>query len=571
MSACWGSCGLLLEQPPSEIMKHASPKLEAERGMTEIRAAIYARFSSDKQSERSIEDQVALCRTYCEGQGLTVVEVYDDRAISGASVANRFGWLRLMRDASTRKFDVVVAEALDRISRDREDIAGIYKRLKFKQIEIRTVQDGKAEEIHVGIKGLLGALYLKDLAQKTRRGQAGVIRDGRHNGGRSYGYRALPGETGRLEIVESEASVVRRIFDSYAAGRSPRDIARELNREGIRGPRGGPWNASTIAGSKTRANGILQNALYVGRIVWNRQSFIKHPETGRRVSRPNPKSEWMTADTPELRIIDDDTWNRVQTRRAERGGDHRHHGTRPRRLLSGLLKCGKCGSGYVISGADKRGPYLRCSRMIETGLCDNRSTIAADWIESAVLGGIENQLAAPDLIREYVAEYHRAYSVLRDTAGRRRAELERELTKIKADTKVTIEMLMESRNKALLANLDALETRREQVETEIAEVQPSPVELHPNVADVYKAKVRNLKALLAEADEDNRTDAYRAIRELVDKVVIIPKGAYQRPDLEIHGQMAVLFKASRDRTIPEPRSMGELVAGVGFEPTTFRL
>ena len=95
--------------------------------------------------------------------------------------------------------------------------------------------------------------------------------------------RSVPGEPGRLEIVEVEASVVRRIFDSYAAGRSPRDIAAALNREGVLGPRGGPWNASTVAGSRKRANGILQNALYVGLIVWNRQSFIKDPDTGRRV------------------------------------------------------------------------------------------------------------------------------------------------------------------------------------------------------------------------------------------------------------------------------------------------
>jgi site-specific DNA recombinase len=113
-------------------------------------------------------------------------------------MANRLGWQRVMRDARAAKFDVVVAEALDRISRDQEDLAGIPKRLRFCKIEIRTVPDGTAEEIHVGIKGLLVALYLKDLAQKTKRGHAGVIRDGRHNGGRSFGYRPVPGQPGRL-------------------------------------------------------------------------------------------------------------------------------------------------------------------------------------------------------------------------------------------------------------------------------------------------------------------------------------------------------------------------------------
>jgi site-specific DNA recombinase len=93
----------------------------------------------------------------------------------------------------------------------------------FAGIKIITVQDSVAGEIHIGVKGLLGALYLKDLAQKTHRGQAGVVRDGRHNGGRSYGYRPVLGRPGVLEIYEAEAAVVRRICRDYLGGRSPRD------------------------------------------------------------------------------------------------------------------------------------------------------------------------------------------------------------------------------------------------------------------------------------------------------------------------------------------------------------
>ncbi|MDO9439351.1 MAG: recombinase family protein, partial [Beijerinckiaceae bacterium] len=177
-----------------------------------LTAAIYARFSSDKQTDRSIDDQVALCRRVCEAEGLVVVAVYDDRAISGASLHNRLGMQRLMRDAARGKFEIVVTEALDRLSRDQEDLAGIHKRLQFAGIDIRTAHDGIAGAMHIGIKGLLGSMYLKDLADKTRRGQAGVLADGRHNGGRSYGYRMIPGRKGELEIVEEEAEVVRRIF-----------------------------------------------------------------------------------------------------------------------------------------------------------------------------------------------------------------------------------------------------------------------------------------------------------------------------------------------------------------------
>jgi site-specific DNA recombinase len=266
--------------------------------------------------------------------------------------------------------------------------AGIHKRLKFSGIEIRTVQDGLTGELHVGVKGLLGALYLKDLAQKTHRGQAGIIRDGRHNGGRSFGYHPVPGKPGLLEIDESEAEIVRRIFRDYLDGNTPRDIAVILNQEGIAGPRGGHWNASTIAGSRTRRNGVLQNELYGGRMVWNRQRFIKDPETGRRVSRPNPHDQWMTADAEHLRIVDKKTWDKA----------------RPMHLLSGLLKCGECGSGYIGCGSDKRGIRLICSRHRETGLCDNTKSVPRDWVEKYVLMGIEKHLADPEMVAEYVRD-----------------------------------------------------------------------------------------------------------------------------------------------------------------------
>ena len=118
--------------------------------------------------------------------------------------------------------------------------------------------------------------------------------------------------TGEREIDETEAAIVRRIFAAYGAGLPPRRIAAGLNREGIPGPRGGLWNASTINGSRQRQNGILNNALYLGRITYNRQRFIKDPATGKRVSRLNPEPLWITKEVPHLRIIADETWAAVQ-------------------------------------------------------------------------------------------------------------------------------------------------------------------------------------------------------------------------------------------------------------------
>jgi site-specific DNA recombinase len=161
-----------------------------------------------------------------------------------------------MADTKAGLFEVVLVESLDRLSRDQEDLAGLFKRLSFLGVEILTANDGKADHVSIGVRGLLGALYLKDLADKTRRGLAGKVEAGQSAGGKAYGYRPLPGKPGQLEIVEEEAEIVRRIYREYAAGQTPRSIACDLNRDRIPTPRGAVWNASTINGSRTKGTGI---------------------------------------------------------------------------------------------------------------------------------------------------------------------------------------------------------------------------------------------------------------------------------------------------------------------------
>ena len=133
------------------------------------RAVIYARYSSDLQTDASIEDQIRIAEEHAAREGWTVVNRYTDHGISGASMM-RPGIQMLMQDAADGKFDIVVAEALDRLSRDQEDIAGIFKRLQFAGIGIVTSSEGDISNLHIGLKGTMNAMFLKDLADKTRRG-----------------------------------------------------------------------------------------------------------------------------------------------------------------------------------------------------------------------------------------------------------------------------------------------------------------------------------------------------------------------------------------------------------------
>lgn len=221
-----------------------------------------------------------------------------------------------------------MAEGLDRLSRDQEHIAGLHKGMTYLGVTLFTKAEGEISEMHIGLGGTMSALFLRHLAQKTHRGLEGRIKAGKSAGGLSYGYRMdrqpLPDgtfTTGDRVIDETEAAVIRRIFQEYDRGKSARTIAIALNREGVPAPRSGngkgsgTWSFSTILGNWKRGSGILNNELSLCKLVWNWQRFVKDPETGKRQARPNPPKAWVTEDVPHLRIVDDAQWQRVKVKR----------------------------------------------------------------------------------------------------------------------------------------------------------------------------------------------------------------------------------------------------------------
>jgi site-specific DNA recombinase len=268
------------------------------------RAVIYARYSSENQREASIDDQVSICRHRIEREGWDYVGMFRDAAYSGTS-AFRPGYQALMEGGRNAAFDIVVAEALDRLSRNQEDIAALFKRLRFAGIRIVTLAEGVISELHVGLKGTMNALFLRDLAAKVHRGLRGRVEGGHSGGGNSYGYSVVrrldpSGQpvTGERQIDAAQAAIVTRIFRAYAAGQSPKRIALDLNADGVPGPRGGAWSSITINGNRARGTGVLNNEIYVGRLCWNRLIYVKDPETGRRRSRQRAADDRIVIEVP---------------------------------------------------------------------------------------------------------------------------------------------------------------------------------------------------------------------------------------------------------------------------------
>jgi len=544
-----------------------------------MHAVIYARYSSDLQSEASIDDQVRLCRERAERDGITISDVFTDYAISGGTLNNRPGMMSLMAAAKRGEFSAVYAEALDRISRDQEDIAGIFKRLSHADVRLITLAEGEVNELHVGLKGTMNALFLKDLAAKTKRGQRGRVEAGKIPGGNSYGYKIIRNlkedgtvTTGERELEPEQAHIVKRIFDEYVSGISPRRIAGRLNAEGISSPRGGLWNASTINGNRQRRNGILNNELYLGRIIYNRQRFVKDPETGKRVSRLNPEHEWVIKEVPELRIIDDETWGIVQTTKSKYASRQGNKRQTKKRLLTGLIKCGSCGGSMTIINRER----YYCSAKRERGTCVSSTSIKAVAIEERVLSGLKDILVGnEEFIKEFTIEFKAEVARLNKQRGTRDRQIQKELNKITTAIKRCLTFIMEGDGDPGLVRgeLRDLEFRKKDLERQLqVSDQGKAIEVHPNMADLYARKVGELQTFLA--DEMLRPEAMEIIRSLIDHIEVHDSGTRDKPDVILVGALAaILDYTHQNKTAASKGSDGRvlMVAGVGFEPTTFRL
>jgi site-specific DNA recombinase len=558
-----------------------------------MRAVIYARYSSDQQRATSIDDQIRLCKERIAREGWTLVQVYRDAAISGATTL-RPGYQAMMEGARETEFDIVVAEALDRLSRDQEDIAALFKRLQFANVKLFTLGEGDIGVLHIGLKGTMNALFLKDLADKTRRGLRGRIEEGKSGGGNAYGYdvkRRYDGDgapaRGDRTINPEEADIVREIFSRYAAGEAPRKIAFDLNARRIAAPRGGAWSASTLNGNRGRGTGILNNEMYVGRLVWNRLNYAKDPETGKRRSRANASDAVIAVEASDLAIVSRELWDAVKARQA--GLDERATAKkratgptdaplafwskrRPRYLFSGLMRCGVCGGGFSkISAA-----HFGCSTARNKGetVCANRLTVRRDALETTVMDGLRSRLMDPALFKVFAEEFAAEWNRLQAEAGAQLSRVRNERERVCRQIDRLVDALADGEPAARLTEkLKELELRRLALEHESETTGAPAPRLHPNIAEAYRRKVEELHATLRS---DDAGTARELIRGLVEAIVLWPEDGRLR--VEVRGELAAILRLSGCANEKAPAGRPELlveqikmVAGAGFEPAAFRL
>ena len=536
------------------------------------RCAIYARYSTDMQSEASLDDQVRECRELADRNGWEVVAVYTDAAISGGSDQRR-EYQQMLQDAALGRFDIVVAEALDRISRRLSDSAKIFDQLSFHGVRIYTKNEQEITKMQVAFVGLMADQFVADLREKTKRGQRGRVLQGKTAGGLGFGYRV--GDVGERVIVDEEAEIVRRVLNEYACGLSPREIAKRLNEEGISGPRGRKWKNTTIRGQRARGTGLLNNRAYVGQLVYGRTQYKTDPNTRRRVAIPKPEEEWEIVEVPSLRIVDEELWEAVRKRQTDvetdmprdDDGNALNRAHRKKHVFSGLLRCGCCGGPMAITAKDRYG----CSNYRTSRSCTNSRTIKRKEVEDRVLAGLKMHLLDQDLVEEFLVAYQEELNAARAQSVRSQQKREKRLAEITRKIDRLLDAIEDGINTpSSKQRLKVLDEEREQLLRDCETVDQEVVPL-PTMGRLYADRVNMMMDGLT--DPVLRQQAIELLHSMIDHITVTPL-----PDgheVELHGELgAILGLVSQNSKSPVTSVSGHshsVVAGVGFEPTTFRL
>lgn len=412
-----------------------------------MNAVIYARYSSHGQTEQSIEGQLRDNHAWAEQHGITIIGEYIDRALTGTK-DQRPDFQRMIEDATKRQFEMVIVWKLDRFARNRYDSA-IYKaRLKKYGVKVVSVKENITDSPEgIILEGLLESMaeyYSANLSQNIKRGQRESVAKGTWCGGKvPYGYRNV---NKKLVVDDKEAEIVRYVFRQYADGVSKKDIVQELTKRGIRTRDGKPMTINTF----TR---VLTNPAYTGRFTYNGETI------------------------PDLseRLIDDETFARVQKRIQKNAHAPGAFTAKVDYLLSGKVYCGHCGAAMIgASGTSKTGAiynYYTCVNKKRKHSCKKKNE-RKDFIEWYVVEQTLLYILAPSraahVAKAVVREYKKEFS------DSRIDDLEKALRQIDRELEKLVDAIMDSpkvAHKKIYERMEVLEAQKADMEADLSRLR----------------------------------------------------------------------------------------------------
>jgi len=456
-----------------------------------MRCVIYARYSTDRQTESSIEDQLRVCREYASVHGWEIGGEFHDKGISGAAMGNRPGAQGAL--ATLEDGDALIVNDLSRLSRS-QDIASLLLRLRHRGVRVIGVQDGfdsdaRTARMQAGLSGIMSEEFRMMVADRTHSALEVRARDGRPTGGKAY----------------ADPVIVPEIFRRFADGESLIAIASDLNKREIPSP-GANWKARSRPRGKwlvSTLHALLKNERYVGREVWNRSRWVKDPDRGTRHRRERPQSEWIVSTCEPL--IDGDTWARAQARFKPNPG---RYGSQSY-ILSGLLVCGWCNGRMIVSGGSQKRYICGTRHAGGDHACSMRHSVPKSTAEEYILEPVKRELLSPAAIAEGVKALRAA-----------RTQAEAPPAPPKDHEVTTLEHLVRTGQLSPEVAAPAIEAARARLKVQRA----APVEGLPwPTPEAWREAVEGMADILRG---DDLEAARGVLRELVGEVRCTPEGEY---------------------------------------------
>ncbi|MEO8680159.1 MAG: recombinase family protein [Vicinamibacterales bacterium] len=514
-----------------------------------LRAAIYARKSTEQKGvadeAKSVKRQTDNARTFALSRGWTISDahIYIDDGKSGAEFERRAGLQSLLAALQPRPpFQVLIVSEQKSLGRESYETQGLIKKLAQAGVEIFEYGHGRSltpknwmEKAMSSIQSWADEAHQRQASERNHEAGSAIFDRGHVAGGRVFGYRNVHIYKGEdqdgnprkshteREINKKEAAVVRRIFQLYASGLGGKAIAKKLNSEGALAPkpfvRRDPTKVQPVqAWYPATVRTILCRDLYRGVAVWNRSR--KRDDWGQVNQQPRPEADWKQLPPNEaLRIVSDDLWERVRSRRADTAGkalrfsDGRMSGRPPKHatknLLAGLATCGVCGGGLVVETSPrKRGrvPEYVCFRHRNhgTGVCANQRHLSVAEVNEAVLQAIEEHALTPEAVEQ----------VIKLTERNDAQELQAALYRERKDVAKRISRYQEAIGAgggdiaAVVAKLRELEARQRAIDVELRGVLPVP---RPAAA-LIENRLAEWRRLLRQSTTQGRAVLQRVLR-----------------------------------------------------------
>lgn len=468
-----------------------------------MKVVIYARYSSENQSEESITAQLRACKEYARRTKLKVVDTYIDRAKSARS-DKRPAFQRMIADSEKHTFDAIVVHKLDRFSRDRFDHAVYRRKLKKNGVKLLSVLenlDSSPESIVLeSVLEGFSEYYSANLARETRKGLRETALQARYTGGNVlYGYRV--GADRRYEINPQEADVVRRIFDACIKQNGYGKLLDELRHNGIKTRAERPFTASSFYY-------ILHNPRYTG-------DYVYSPNGNR--TKKTPSDELIIVPDAIPAIISRDTYNQVQRLMKKREHAGRAGAVEPF-LLSGIIYCGSCGGrmhGHRQKKRDSDYVYYayECDNKTRRKSCHARS-VPRDRIENAVCNYVKT-LMSDFSIKEIETAFQKKFLDSRSKVAEDIKALESERVKISLKIEKALDLLLEMPSPSLQNKIQQFEQEKADLENRIANLRAMPKK-PPKLTDEI---IRCLNF-----DELSRAEKAEIIKKLIKKVTIYEDG-----------------------------------------------